>query len=125
MAQPQEHVNPNGVSSCVAPTEAYAYEDAVAAWDYIAKVAPGRQRYIVGHSLGGAIATELARRRPDAAGLVLEATFTSVRDMIDHSPWGFLPVGLILTQNFDTLAKEKPSHSATITAVSVQKTLGE
>ena len=94
-----------GKSSDIAPTEAYAYEDAEAAWDYIARVAPGRQRYIVGHSLGGAIAAELARRRPDAAGLVLEATFTSVRDMIDHSPWGFLPVGLILTQNFDTLSK--------------------
>jgi hypothetical protein len=94
-----------GKSSDVAPTEAYAYEDAEAAWDYLEKVAPGRQRFIVGHSLGGAIATELARRRPDASGLVLEATFTSVRDMIDHSAWGFLPVGLILTQEFDTLAK--------------------
>ena len=58
-----------------------------------------------GHSLGGAIAVELARRRPEAAGLVLEATFTSVRDMIDQSPWGFLPVGLILTQHFDALSK--------------------
>ena len=94
-----------GRSSDVAPTEAYAYEDAEAAWDYVAKLAPGRTRYIVGHSLGGAIAAELARRRPDAAGLVLEATFTSVRDMIDQSPWGFLPVGLILTQEFDTLSK--------------------
>jgi uncharacterized protein len=94
-----------GKSSDVAPTEAYAYEDAEAAWDYLAKLAPGRSRYIVGHSLGGAIAAELARRRPDAAGLVLEATFTSVRDMIDQSPWGFLPVGLILTQKFDTLSK--------------------
>jgi fermentation-respiration switch protein FrsA (DUF1100 family) len=36
---------------------------------------------------------------------VLEATFTSVRDMVEQSPWGFLPVGLILTQHFDTLAK--------------------
>jgi len=60
-----------GQSTDVTPTEAYAYEDAEAAWDYIAKIAPGRSRYIVGHSLGGAIATELARRRPDAAGLVL------------------------------------------------------
>ena len=94
-----------GKSSDVAPTEAYAYEDAEAAWEYLAKLAPGKQRYIVGHSLGGAIAAELARRRPDAAGLVLEATFTSVRDMIDQSPWGFLPVGLILTQEFDTLSK--------------------
>lgn len=94
-----------GESSDVAPTEALAYEDAEAAWDYLARMAPGRKRYIVGHSLGGAIATELARRRDDASGLVLEATFTSVRDMIDLSPWGFLPVGLILTQNFDTLSK--------------------
>jgi len=94
-----------GKSSEVAPTEAYAYEDAEAAWDYLARLAPGRKRYIVGHSLGGAIAAELARRRPEASGLVLEATFTSVRDMIDESPWSFLPVGLILTQEFDTLSK--------------------
>ena len=94
-----------GKSTEIGPSEEYAYEDAEAAWDYIGRLAPGRQRYIVGHSLGGAIAAELARRRPDAAGLVLEATFTSVRDMVDHSPWGFLPVGLILTQNFDTLSK--------------------
>jgi len=99
-----------GQSTDVAPTEAYAYEDAEAAWDYLAKIAPGRPRYIVGHSLGGAIATELARRRADASGLVLEATFTSVRDMIEQSPWGFLPVGLILTQQFDTLAKIPEVH---------------
>ena len=94
-----------GQSTDVAPTEAYAYEDAEAAWDYIARIAPGRPRYIVGHSLGGAIATELARRRPDAAGLVLEATFTSVADMVSESSWGLLPVSLILTQKFDTLSK--------------------
>jgi alpha-beta hydrolase superfamily lysophospholipase len=94
-----------GKSSEIAPSEASAYEDAEAAWDYLAKIAPGRQRYIVGHSLGGAIAVELARRRSDASGLVLEATFTSVRDMVEQSPWGFLPVGLILTQNFDALSK--------------------
>jgi alpha-beta hydrolase superfamily lysophospholipase len=94
-----------GKSSDVAPTEALAYEDAEAAWDYLAALAPGRQRFIVGHSLGGAIATELARRRPEASGLVLEATFTSVRDMISHSKWGFLPVGLILNQEFNTLEK--------------------
>jgi uncharacterized protein len=94
-----------GKSSEIAPSESSAYEDAEAAWDYLAKIAPGRRRYIVGHSLGGAIAVELARRRPDASGLVLEATFTSVRDMVEQSPWGFLPVGLILTQNFDALSK--------------------
>lgn len=94
-----------GKSTNVAPTEALAYEDAEAAWDYLARLAPGRPRYIVGHSLGGAIATELARRRPEASGLVLEATFTSVRDMISYSKWSFLPVGLILNQEFNTLEK--------------------
>lgn len=94
-----------GKSTEVAPTEAYAYEDAEAAFDYIGRIAPGRSRLIVGHSLGGAIAAELARRRPQAAGVVLEATFTSVQDMVAESAWGFLPVGLILTQRFDTLAK--------------------
>ena len=94
-----------GESTDVAPTEKGSYEDAEAAWDRLAKLAPGRPRYIVGHSLGGAIAVELARRRPEAAGLVLEATFTSVRDMIEESPWGFLPVGLILNQQFDALSK--------------------
>jgi len=94
-----------GESADVAPTEALAYEDAEAAWKYLEKLAPGKPRYIVGHSLGGAIAVELARRHPDAAGLVLEATFTSVPDMIKRSRWGFLPVTLILTQKFDVLSK--------------------
>lgn len=93
-----------GKSSDVAPNEAHAYDDAEAAWDYLAKLAPGRSRYIVGYSLDGAIAVELIRRRPDAAGLVLEATFTSVRDIIAKSPLRVLPVRLILTQQFDTLA---------------------
>jgi hypothetical protein len=94
-----------GESADVAPTEALAYEDAEAAWSYLEKLAPGKPRYIVGHSLGGAIAVELARRHPEAAGLVLEATFTSVPDMIKRSSWGFLPVSLILTQKFDVMSK--------------------
>jgi hypothetical protein len=94
-----------GKSADAAPSEESANEDADAAWAYLAEIAPQQPRYIVGHSLGGVIAVELARRRPDASGLVLEATFTSVRDMVAHSPWSFLPVGLVLTQEFDALAK--------------------
>ena len=94
-----------GKSTDVSPSEQLAYEDAEAAWDYLAQAGPARQRYIVGHSLGGAIAAELALRRPDASGVVLEATFTSIRDMVEHTAWRVLPVGLILTQEFDTLAK--------------------
>ena len=94
-----------GKSSDVIPSETLAYEDADAAWDYLAQIAPGKPRFIVGHSLGGAVATELALRRPEAAGLVLEATFTSVKDMVANSTWSFLPVDLILTQHFDTLKR--------------------
>jgi len=94
-----------GESSEISPSEQSAYEDADAAWAYLSRIAPKSQRYIVGHSLGGAIAVELAHRHPDASGLVLEATFTSVRDMVANSAWSFLPVDLILTQEFDALKK--------------------
>jgi pimeloyl-ACP methyl ester carboxylesterase len=94
-----------GKSTAVPPSEQRSYEDAEAGWDYLARAMPGHPRYIVGHSLGGAIAAELAVRRPDASGVVLEATFTSIRDMVQHTAWRMLPVGLILTQEFDTLSK--------------------
>lgn len=94
-----------GQSTNVSPTEALSYEDAEAAWEFLGRERPGRPRVIVGHSLGGAIAAELALRRPEAAGVVLEATFTSIRDMVKRTAWGFLPVGVILHQEFDTLAK--------------------
>lgn len=99
-----------GKSTAASPSEQLSYEDAQAAWDYLATAEPSRPRYIVGHSLGGAIAAELAVRRPDAAGLVLEATFTSIRDMVGHTAWRILPVGLILTQEFDTLSKLPKLH---------------
>lgn len=94
-----------GKSTAASPSEQLAYEDAEAAWDYLGRAEPSRPRFIVGHSLGGAIAAELALRRPQASGLVLEATFTSIPDMVEHTAWRVLPVGLILTQRFDTLAK--------------------
>ena len=86
-----------------APSEQSANEDAEAAWAYLAKLAPHSKRFIFGHSLGGAMAMHLALKYPDAAGLILEASFTSVPDMISETRWGFLPVGFLVTQRFDNI----------------------
>ena len=51
-----------GKSSAGLPSEKTAAEDARAAWDWLAREYPGRPRYIFGHSLGGAIAIDLAAK---------------------------------------------------------------
>jgi pimeloyl-ACP methyl ester carboxylesterase len=91
------------------PSESQVYEDAQLAWDYLVKqrgVNP-HQIYIYGHSLGGAIAIDLAVRHPEAAGLIVEGSFTSTRAMVDFQKglfWLF-PIDLLLTQRFDSLSK--------------------
>jgi pimeloyl-ACP methyl ester carboxylesterase len=94
-----------GQSTDVPPSEQLSYEDAQAAWDHLGTLAPGKPRYIVGHSLGGAIAVDLAVRNPQASGLVIEATFTSVREMIASQRWWYTPATFLLTQEFDSLSK--------------------
>ena len=64
-----------------------------------------RKRFIFGHSLGGAIAIDLAARQPEAAGLVVESTFTSIPDMVQHLPYGWLPLQPLVTQRFDSASK--------------------
>jgi fermentation-respiration switch protein FrsA (DUF1100 family) len=63
------------------PTERGLYADANAAYDYLLKAGyrPG-QIVIHGESLGTSVAVDLASRRP-CAGLILEAPFTSARDV--------------------------------------------
>lgn len=63
------------------PSEEMAYEEARAAWDWLAAKYPDRQRYIFGHSLGGAIAIDLASRVVDERGTIVEGTFTSIPDV--------------------------------------------
>lgn len=90
------------------PNESQVYQDAKTAWDYLVKereLDPS-QIFIYGHSLGGAIAIDLAVHHPEAAGLIVESSFTSTREMVDYkrSFWMF-PIDLILTQRFDSIAK--------------------
>jgi uncharacterized protein len=96
-----------GRSQGAFPTEASVYQDAQAAWAYLVQqrgIAP-KQLVLFGHSLGGAIAIDLALIQPDAAGLVVQSSFTSMRAMIDPARFWMLPVDWLLTQRFDSLTK--------------------
>ncbi len=94
-----------GKSSPDLPSEAMAYEDVRAAWDWLAARYPGQPRYIFGHSLGGAMAIELASRVDDEAGTIVEGTFTSMADVLATMKWGWLPLAPLLTQHFESIDK--------------------
>jgi uncharacterized protein len=90
-----------GQSSPGLPSEDLAHEDALAAWQWLAQQRPKAQRYLFGHSLGGAIAVRLASEVDDASGLIVEGSFTSIRDVFTSMKWGWLPLGPFITQRFD------------------------
>jgi alpha-beta hydrolase superfamily lysophospholipase len=94
-----------GRSSPGLPSEEMAYEDARAAWDWLARKYPDRARYIFGHSLGGAIAIDLAAKVDDEKGTIVEGTFTSIPDVASTMKWGWLPVGPLITQRFESVKK--------------------
>lgn len=60
---------------------------------------------ICGQSLGGGVAVELATSGVDHAALVLESTFTSVRDVADGLLWNRIPFGKLLDDEFPSLAR--------------------
>lgn len=94
-----------GKSTQELPSEKSAYEDARAAWDWLAKKYPDRPRYIFGHSLGGPIAINLATEVSDERGTIVEGTFTSIADVVSSSQWGWMPVSLLITQRFEAVNK--------------------
>src|SRR5437868_116563 len=78
------------------PSEALATEDAQAAWHWLASRHPGAPRYVYGHSLGSAIAVDLASAAGPAdapAGMILEGAFTSIPDVVATFRYGWLPLG--------------------------------
>ena len=97
-----------GKSDGTFPSEEQVYSDARAAWAHLMKqrgIDPGTV-YIYGHSLGGAVAIQLALDHPEAAGLIVEAAFTSIPDMARVMPkYRMLPIDLIVNQRFDSINK--------------------
>ncbi|MEP7301823.1 MAG: alpha/beta fold hydrolase [Caldimonas sp.] len=99
-----------GNSTDELPSEAGVVEDAAAAWRWLAGQRSGRARYLYGHSLGGAVAVQLAAQldqqgageRPQ--GVIVESTFTSIGDLFRTFRWGWLPVTPLITERFDSLA---------------------
>lgn len=97
-----------GLSQGAFPTEASVYQDVQAAWNYLIQEQqiPAEHIFIYGHSLGAAIAIDLAVKQPEAAGLIVQSSFTSIQEMMEFtgSFWMF-PSNLLLTQRFDSINK--------------------
>jgi len=84
------------------PSEQGTYRDAEAAWRYLTvtqKIEP-RRIVLLGESLGGAVAAQLASRQQPGA-LVLASVFTSLPD-IGSEIYPFLPVRLLSRFDYNT-----------------------
>jgi hypothetical protein len=93
-----------------APTERNCYAAGEAAWTWLTAEQGIRPERIVlvGASLGGAVATDLACRH-DCAALVLVKSFTSVPDMAQSMfPW--LPARYFVRHRFDNSSKLPNMH---------------
>ena len=76
----------------------------------LARREPRRElRFIYGHSLGAAVALELGATVDDAAGVIAEAGFTSIADLVAES---YAPLNLLVSQSFDALARAKAAEGA-------------
>jgi uncharacterized protein len=92
------------------PTEPQLYEDAETAWNHLTQTRkiPADRIIIYGHSVGGAIATDLASKHPEAAALVVQSSFTSMADMTKRfGLYWLFPMELLLRQRFESEEKMK------------------
>jgi len=94
-----------------APSEDGLYLDARAAWTYLTQDRgfAGGDIILFGRSLGGAVATRLATE-VQPAGLILESTFSSARDMADEV-FPVLSRLVFLRFRFNTAMQIKKVHS--------------
>jgi uncharacterized protein len=86
------------------PSEEGLYRDARAAWDYLVteRKVPSGNIIVFGDSLGGAVAIDLATK-VEPAGLVVQSSFTSIKDMAAQV-MPFLPT-FILRTKMDSINK--------------------
>jgi len=101
-----------GKSTELLPSEETAYEDARVALEELKRREPDpARRFIYGHSLGGALAIDLAAgplRSTDnqVGGVIIESTFTSIPAVVRKMKYGWVPgIGLAVTQPFDSATK--------------------
>jgi pimeloyl-ACP methyl ester carboxylesterase len=97
-----------GLSDGEFPSENNLYADAEASWNYLVvhKGIKPKNIYMYGHSIGGAVAIDLAVRHPNAAGLIVESSFTSIIDVARlKTQYRFFPLDLIVHQRFESLNK--------------------
>ena len=95
--------------SAGSPSEAGVLADARAARTWLARRAGVRenQTVLMGRSLGGAVAVDLAT--DGTRGLILESTFTSMPEVGQTAlPW--LPVRALMQAQFNSLAKIRNYH---------------
>lgn len=83
------------------PTEADNIADAIRAFDrLLAEGVPAHDIVLYGESLGSGVATQVAQVRP-AAGLILDAPFTSVPDVAARR-FPMAPVRALVTERYET-----------------------
>jgi hypothetical protein len=89
------------------PTEEGIYKDGRAAYDYAVSLPEVNPERVIlwGTSLGGAVAIDVATHRR-AAGLILESTFTSAKD-VAGIVYPFLPVQFFMHTKFNSIEKIK------------------
>ncbi|WP_416676594.1 alpha/beta hydrolase [Egbenema bharatensis] len=97
-----------GLSEGGFPNEEQVYKDTEVMWSYLTqeRQIPPDRIFVYGHSLGGAIAIELATRHPEMAGLIIDGSFSSLRDMVNLNPsLRLFPIDWLLTQEFNSIQK--------------------
>lgn len=100
------------------PSEKTVYEDARLAWQRLIELQPNpAKRFIYGHSLGGAVAIDLAAQlsaanaspltkdSEAAAGLIVESSFTTLADTAKSLTYPWLPLQWVMSQKFNSVEK--------------------